>query len=170
MWDIQPLSLLASPMPSQTKPDRTLVLRGYALAIIITHLGLTIAHGLAHSHLTIDLIVWQKMFVALVIVAAPLLAGYFIWRYRLRLGGTLLTISMAGALIFGIYYHFVAAGPDNVDYDHAGAPAKWGNLFEDTAIDITLIEGLGLFAGVALLAKSPKPGTQTSDVQTYISK
>lgn len=146
-------------MPGQAKPGRTAVLRGYALAIVITHLGLTIAHGLAHSHLAIELAVLQKVFIALVIVAAPLLAGYFIWRYRLRLGGALLTISMAGALIFGVYYHFVASGPDNVDYDHVGAAAKWRNLFEDTAIDITLIEALGLFAGTALLVKSAGQNT-----------
>jgi hypothetical protein len=141
-------------MKADPKTDRTLALRGYALAIVITHLGLTVAHGLAHSHLAIALTVAQKLFVALVIVSAPLLAGYFIWRYRLRLGSTLLTISMAGALIFGIYYHFIAAGPDNVDYDHSEAPAKWHNLFEDTAIDVTLIEALGLFAGAALFMKS----------------
>jgi hypothetical protein len=146
--------LVVNAMPGQAKPDRTAVLRGYALAIVITHLGLTIAHGLAHSHLAIELAVWQKVFIALLIVAAPLLAGYFIWRYRLRLGSTLLTVSMAGGLAFGIYYHFIAAGPDNVDYDHSEAPAKWHNLFEDTAIDVTLIEALGLFAGAALFMKS----------------
>lgn len=143
-------------MKAEPNPDRTVALRGYALAIVITHLGLIVAHGVAHSHLAIALTIAQKLFVALVIVAAPLLAGYFIWRYRLRLGATALTISMAGALAFGIHYHFVAAGPDNVDYDHPEAAAKWHNLFEDTAIDITLIEALGLFAGAALFVKSAK--------------
>lgn len=147
-------------MKAEHKPNRTLALRGYALAIVITHLGLIVAHGLAHSHLAIVLTVVQKLFVALVIVAAPLVAGYFIWRYRLRLGSALLTISMVAALIFGIYYHFIAAGPDNVDYDHPETPAKWHNLFEDTAIDVTLIEALGLFAGAALFVKSSKAEDQ----------
>lgn len=147
-------------MTTELKPNRTLALRGYALAIVITHLGLAIAHGLAHSHLAIALTVAQKLFVAVVIVATPLVAGYFISRYRLRIGSALLTISMAAALAFGIYYHFIAAGPDNVDYEHPEAPAKWHNLFEDTAIDITLIEALGLFAGATLFVKSARPEGQ----------
>lgn len=141
-------------MSPEPKPDRTPVLRGYALAIIFTHLGLSVVHGLAHHHLAISLTTTQETFTGVVIVAAPLVAGYFLWKYRLRLGAVLLSLSMAGALTFGIYYHFVAKGPDNVDYDRPAAPANWGNLFEDTAIDITLIEALGLFAGVALLVKT----------------
>lgn len=141
-------------MTSEPKPDRTPVLRGYALAIILTHLGLSVVHGLAHRRLAIALTILQETFIGIVIVSAPLVAGYFVWKYRLRLGAVLLTLSMAGALTFGIYYHFVAKGPDNVDYDRPGAPANWRNLFEDTAIDLTLIEALGLFAGGALLVKA----------------
>lgn len=148
---------------TDTKPDRTVVLRGYALAIIITHLGLSIAHGLAHRHLNIVLTLAQKSFIAIVIVAAPLLAGYFLWKYRLRLGSALLAVSMAGACAFGVYYHFVASGPDNVDYDHPEAAAKWHNLFEDTAIDLALIEGLGALAGAALLIKSRRRDASTGN-------
>jgi len=146
---------------TDAKPDRTVVLRGYALAIIITHLGLSIAHGLAHRRLDIALTLAQESFIAIVIVFVPLVAGYFLWKYRLRLGSAVLTISMAGALVFGVYYHFMASGPDNVDYDHPGTVAKWHNLFEDTAIDLALIEGLGVLAGAALFIKSTRRDTST---------
>lgn len=145
-------------MSAEPKPDRTPVLRGYALAIVLTHFALSVAHGLAHGRLAVALTIAQKSFVALVIVAAPLLAGYLIWKYRLFVGSAILTISMAGSLAFGVYHHFMAIGPDNVDYDRPGAPANWRNLFEDTAIDLTLIEGLGLFAGAALMVKSRGQG------------
>lgn len=139
---------------AEPKPDRIPVLRGYALAIVLTHFALSVAHGMAHSRLAIALTFAQKSFIALVIVAAPLLAAYFIGKYRLFLGSVILTISMAGSLAFGVYHHFIAPGPDNVDYDRPGAPANWRNLFEDTAIDLALIEALGLFAGAALMVKS----------------
>lgn len=141
-------------MSADIKPDRTLALRGYALAIILTHFALSIAHGIAHDRLAIALTLAQKSFIAIVIIAAPLLAGYLVWKYRLFLGSVILGISMAGSLAFGVYYHFMEPGPDNVDYSRPGAPEKLRNLFEDTAIDLTLIEALGLFAGAALAVKS----------------
>lgn len=131
--------------------------QGYAIAIILMHLALSIAHGVAHNHLAIMLTIAQKLFVALVIVAAPLVAGHFIWRRRSRLGGALLAASMAAALAFGVYYHFVAPGPDNVNQSESKAPANWHNLFEDTAIDLALIEALGTLAGAVLFFRSSPP-------------
>jgi hypothetical protein len=128
--------------------------QGYALAIIFTHLALSIAHGMAHSHLAIALTIAQTIFVGAVIVTAPLVAAYFIWKRRSRLGGALLAISMAGALAFGVYYHFIAPGPDNVDHTDSTKPANWRNLFEDTAMDLALIEALGTVAGAVLFFRA----------------
>jgi hypothetical protein len=128
--------------------------QGYAIAIIFTHLALSIAHGVAHNHLAIPLTITQTIFVGAVIVTAPLVAAYFIWKRNLRLGGALLAISMAAALTFGVYYHFLASGPDNVDQTDSTKPANWRNLFEDTAMDLALIEALGTMAGAVLFFKS----------------
>jgi hypothetical protein len=128
--------------------------QGYAVAIIFTHLALSIAHGMAHSRLAIALTIAQRSFVGAVIVAAPLVAAYFIWKRRLRLGGALLAISMAAALAFGAYYHFIAPGPDNVNQADTTKPANWRNLFEDTAMDLALIEALGTVAGAVLFFRS----------------
>jgi amino acid permease len=127
---------------------------GYAIAIVLMHLALSIAHGLAHSHLAIALTMAQKIFVGVVIVATPLVAAYLIRRRKLRLGGALLAISMAGALAFGVYYHFIAPGPDNVNQTDQAGPANWRNLFEDTAIDLALIEAVGTLAGAVLFFRS----------------
>lgn len=124
------------------------------MAIILTHLALTIAHGIAHSHLAIALTIAQRIFVGAVIVITPLVAAYFIWKKRSRLGGALLAISMAAALAFGVYYHFLAPGPDNVDEADTTKPANWRNLFEDTAMDLALIEALGTVAGTVLFFRS----------------
>jgi amino acid permease len=140
-------------MPEQeAKPSQAP--QGYAMAIILTHLALSIAHGVAHSHLAIALTIAQTIFVGVVIVLAPLVAAYFIRKRNLRLGGALLAISMAAALAFGIYYHFLAPGPDNVSQADSTKPANWRNLFEDTAMDLALIEGLGTVAGAVLFVRS----------------
>lgn len=129
--------------------------QAYAIGIVVAHLALSIAHGLAHGHLHIGLNLLQRIFVYLVIVAAPLAAGWLIWtRRRLRLGGALLAISMAAALAFGVYYHYLAPGPDNVSQADASAPSNWRSLFDDTAMDLALLEGLGIVAGAVLLVKS----------------
>ena len=133
--------------------------QGYAIAIIFTHLALSIAHGVAHNHLAIALTIAQTIFVGTVVIAAPLVAAYFIWKRRLRLGGALLAISMAAALTFGVYYHFLAPGPDNVNHADSTKPANWRNLFEDTAMDLALIEALGTVAGAVLFFK-PSASTE----------
>ncbi|HUJ30266.1 MAG TPA: hypothetical protein VLY23_03230 [Candidatus Acidoferrum sp.] len=143
-------------MPTPQAKPKILAPQAYAIAIIFTHLALSIAHGLAHGHLSIALTISQKIFVVAVTLAAPLVAGWLIWRRRLRLGGALLAISMAGALAFGVYYHFIAPGPDNVNQANPAAPANWRSLFEDTAMDLALLEGLGTVAGIVLVAKSAR--------------
>lgn len=133
---------------------KPLAARGFAIAIVAMHLALSVAHGLAHQHLAIALTAAQKIFIGVVIVAAPILAAYFLWAKRVRLGAGLLAVSMAGALAFGVYYHFVAVGPDKVNQSDPAGPANWRNLLEDTAVDLALIEALGTLAGVVLLAKT----------------
>ena len=45
----------------------------------------------------------QKIFVGLEIIGEPLAAGYFLLKGKIRAGGGLVAISMAGALSFGIF-------------------------------------------------------------------
>jgi len=141
-------------MIAEPKQSGSHVARGYALAIVVTHFALSVAHGAAHAHLAIRLTAMQQIFIIAVITAAPLLAGYLIWKFRLRVGGLVLALSMAGALAFGIYYHYVVPGPDNVSYDHSNASPNWRSLFENTSMDLALVEGLGVFAGLALILKA----------------
>src|SRR5829696_6758690 len=57
---------------------------------------------------------WQLAFIALVIFAAPVVAAVLLWtRYRVT-GAWLLVASMAGSLVFGLLYHFLVPGSDNV--------------------------------------------------------
>jgi hypothetical protein len=67
---------------------------------------------------------------------------------RLRAGAWLLLISMAGAALFGIYFHFLLIGPDNVSSVNLDG---WGFLFLGTAIFLAATELWGVSVAVRLL-------------------
>ena len=123
----------------------------FALTMVLIHFAMSVLHGSAHRTLGISLSRAQELFVAVVIVIAPLVAGLFLLAKLHRLGGSLLVVSMAGALIFGAYYHFVEISPDDVAHLPAGGAAGWKIIFQTTAVLLALTELLGCWAGVRVL-------------------
>lgn len=117
----------------------------YGTAAVLGHLLLTIVHGQAHlkAHITMDLA--SKLFAVVVILLAPLVAMGLLWGTLRRLGLVLLSLSFAGAFLFGFYHHFLVAGHDNVSQTPAGA---WGKVFSITAYLLLLSEGVGAYVGV----------------------
>ena len=115
------------------------------IAIVILHAFINIPHGMAHSNLHIQMNLWQKTYILLVINLLPLLAAVLIWR-RKRIGFLLLLFSMAGSFLFGVFYHFIAAGPDNVA---SLTSHPWANTFEWSAYLLALTEAAGFFIGFA---------------------
>src|SRR5438093_1327446 len=87
-------------------------LQRLGIFIVVFHLLISLVHGMAHSRLHIDMNLWRSLYILIVITLLPLISGFLVWR-RWRGGFFLLTLSMLGSLIFGGYYHFVAAGADN---------------------------------------------------------
>jgi hypothetical protein len=120
----------------------------YATLIVIVHLLVTFAHGLAHRQLQIGLPPAGSVFVGLVIVAAPLIGAALAWSPRMRFGLVLLTFSMLGSLLFGVYHHFMAEGPDHV---HSQAAGCWGTTFIVTAYGLMATEAFGTWVGVHFL-------------------
>jgi hypothetical protein len=117
-------------------------------AIVLVNLLINIVHGAAHLELHIDLSPAERLFVAVVILAGPLLAMALLWTPWQRLGFALLALTMAGSLAFGLYHHFVAMGPDHVGAQVAGF---WGTTFIVTACLLFLAEALGTYIGVRFL-------------------
>jgi hypothetical protein len=126
----------------------------YAFGVILIHLAIILVHGLAHSRLGIGLNAAQEIFVGAVITVAPLVAGYLLWKDKLRSGGTLLAASMAGAFVFGVFFHFIEPGADNVNHQFPLGLTNWTRLFEQTAVGIAVLEILGLILGLILILKS----------------
>ena len=107
-----------------------------------------LVHGAAHRELRIDLSAAETLFVALVILLGPLLAMGLLWTRMRSLGLALLALTMAGSLVFGLYHHFVAMGPDHVGAQAAGF---WGTTFGVTAALLFLAEALGTYVAVRFL-------------------
>ena len=118
----------------------------FALAAILAHTVVSVVHGEAHRQLGVGLSAWQWWFVGVVIVTAPFVAGVLLLLGRLRTGGALLAGSMAGSLLFGVYYHFIFSSPDHVSHQPA---AGWGLVFVATSVLLALTEILGFWAGLS---------------------
>ena len=121
---------------------------GMALAAILSHAVVGAVHGAAHHWLGIALTPAQALFVEMVILAAPIVAGILLWREVRRTGGALLLSAMFGALVFGVWNHFVVASPDNIS---AVPPGAWGTLFQITTVLLALTEAWGCWAGFQVL-------------------
>ena len=127
---------------------------GFAIGIVLIHFAINLAHGMAHQHLAIGLNTFQKVFVAVVIVIAPLYAAYLIWNGNPRAGGGLLAVSMAGALVFGVYYHFILPGSDHVTHINLPISLDMRDIFDVSAVLLALFECLGVLAGTRIFSKS----------------
>jgi hypothetical protein len=123
----------------------------YGTTIVLVNLPINIVHGVAHLELHIDLSAAEKLFVAVVILAGPLLAMALLWTPWQRLGLGLLALTMAGSLAFGLYHHFVAMGPDHVGAQVSGF---WGTTFVITACLLFLAEAVGTYIGVRYLYRA----------------
>ena len=120
----------------------------YATGIVVAHLLVNIAHGLAHGELRVGLPPSGSLFVIAVVLILPLVAMGLVWTSKKRLGLILLSLSMFGSLMFGLYHHFLAAGPDNV---HSLTASRCGIMFGATAYLLLLSEAMGTYVGCHFL-------------------
>jgi hypothetical protein len=114
------------------------------ILLVLLHLLITVPHGLAHSSMHIEMNSWQNIYILLVINVLPLVAVFLIWK-RLPASFLLLLVAMLGSLIFGVYYHFVAPGPDNVA--EVGSH-DWTRTFQITAVLLAVSELAGVVVGL----------------------
>ena len=113
--------------------------RNTGTLIVLVHLAALLAHGSGHAHLGIGTTAWQSAFIAIVIFALPLIAMALLWT-RVQMAGVLLLGSaMAGALAFGLYYHFAAPGADNA---LGLRQSDWSTAFLATAALLAVVEAV----------------------------
>ena len=111
-----------------------------------------VLHGISHVELQVPLAAWQWAYVIFVVFLAPVVAAMLLWTRMQRVGAWLFLASMAGALIFGLAFHFLVSGPDNVFTLNPGAARE---AFRFSAVLVALSEALGCVAGIWALSKLP---------------
>ena len=126
----------------------------YATMIVWLHVIMTVLHGLSHVENSIWLSFSGDAFVTVVIVLAPLLALLLLHSRGLWPGALLLALSLLGALIFGLWNHFLVPGADNVAQV---PPGPWHLPFLITSILLALLEAVGTGIGVWCLYAMARP-------------
>lgn len=112
-------------------------------AVVLTHLGICLVHGFAHARAGVALSQASTLFVFGVILAGPVL-GLVVQRVAYpRAGAWIVAATMAGALVFGLWNHFLVHGADHVSQ----VAAPWGTLFATTAALLAVTETLGTAVG-----------------------
>jgi hypothetical protein len=110
-----------------------------ATLIVVVHHIVSILHGEAHERLGVGLAPWQWAYVYSVITIAPVVAVVLYWTRWRQWGALLLGISMLGALVFGVIFHFIHESNDHVSHLPTGDAQT---LFVATAIALVPIEAL----------------------------
>jgi len=117
--------------------------RAALVAVVLTHLALSLVHGAAHSAAQVELDPAGTLFVYIVILLGPL-AGLAVLRWRPRTGAWIVALTMGGSLGFGLVNHFIIQGADHVTHV---APA-WRTLFASTAAALVAVEAAGVAIGI----------------------
>lgn len=128
-------------------------LYGTLAVVLVTLVG--IPHGISHDGAQVSLAAWQWAYVVMVVSIAPILAAILLWTRFHAAGVWLLLASMSGSLVFGLIYHFLVPGPDNVFTPHAGA---WQTPFLVTAVLVALTNAFGVGVGVWALNQLSQAG------------
>jgi hypothetical protein len=106
---------------------------------VLFHLGLSLAHGIAHARAQVMLSPASRWFVIAVVLVGPIL-GLLVQRVVLPgLGAGIIAFSLAGALVFGVANHFLISGADHVSH----VPGPWRGWFALTAVLLALTEAFG---------------------------
>ena len=116
------------------------------LATVLIHFAIAGWHGGSHQGVPVPLSLLQTAYVAIVIIALPLLGAALSFSRHALLGAALVCGSMAGSLVFGLLNHFILESPDNIGQIAEG---PWRSSFVISAVVIAISEALGMLAGAA---------------------
>ena len=121
--------------------------------LVIVHLIAILWHGDAHSLLGIDLPTLKNIFIYTVILAAPIVSAVLVWTRFMILGAGLFAFSMVGALVFGVYHHYILVSSDNIAHLPMGLPEVQVQFIESAAL-IAIIEILAVLSGFFALGNA----------------
>jgi len=127
-------------------------LKKIALVVVAIHFFVVVLHSVAHQILSVNASPAQLAFIIPVIILAPVVSGVMLPRFE-RFGTVLLTASMAGSFVFGVYYHFTAETIDHVAHVAQLEPHRWSQMFVATSYLLAISELLGAVVGLLLFVR-----------------
>ncbi|WP_201389914.1 hypothetical protein [Ktedonobacter sp. SOSP1-85] len=118
-----------------------------------------LAHSVAHFGLhVLPMTLFDYLFIGIVIMILPLLALFMMYNTRLsRWGMWLLLLSLLSSLLYGLIYHFLLPGMDNVT--NVGAE-PWHLLFVITSYVQFPLQAAGVIVGIWALLSREQAQTQ----------
>ena len=122
-------------------------------AAVIVHLVASVWHGSAHTPLGIELSTQQTLFVYLVIIIAPVIAGILVWTRCASIGLWVFFLAMLGSLLFGVSHHYVLVSPDNIGHLPPGTPQLHSHFVTSAGV-IALIELASSLYGAFCLGRN----------------
>lgn len=126
--------------------ERPSLTRRLAAIAVVAHAVISLAHGSAHSVGRVPLSSIASIYVIVVIFAAPLVGLLLLFTPRQRAGAIVIGVSMAASLVFGVWNHYVVAGPDHVSH----VAERVRPAFQATAALLVASELAGTWIGAAL--------------------
>ena len=126
-----------------------------ALLVVAIHFAVVVLHSIAHQVLSVKATPAQLAFIIPVIIVAPVVAGLMLLKFE-KFGTLLLTASMLGSFIFGVYYHFIADTIDHVAHVARLEPPFWSQMFLATSYLLAISEMLGAAVGLMLLLRTSR--------------
>jgi hypothetical protein len=115
--------------------------------VVLAHTVVMLVHGAAHMRLHVELSTWANIYVLFIVGIGPIVGLFLLRSRRQRIGATILFTTMLGALLFGLWKHFIAHGPDHVMLQ-AG---PWRLPFQATAGLLAVSELTGAIVAFMLL-------------------
>lgn len=138
-------------MQSKTISGWKMPIVRYAILVVLAHIIITGMHGIAHQQAGVSISDFQSAYVFLVTLAAPIAAAVmlFLNKPKIQLGGAwLLLVSMLGSLLFGLVYHVLLPGSDNIFTIIMHEPLLDSAVFfTSTAMLLVIVEGVGSWIG-----------------------
>ena len=119
-----------------------------ALALVLIHLAVSFVHGAAHSLTNVMLSLFGSVYVLVVITIGPVIAVILLYTKLHSIGAWTFLLTMTGSFCFGVLYHFILHGPDNV------VNFQGHSLFTWSAIGIAILEFVGMVFGLWLIRAS----------------
>ncbi|MBI1815099.1 MAG: hypothetical protein HYR72_08985 [Deltaproteobacteria bacterium] len=132
--------------------------------LVAIHFAAAAWHGGAHDQLAIALPPAKNAFVYIVILVGPIVGAALSWTRYAWLGIWTFFFSMLGALLFGVYHHYVMVSPDNIGHLPTGTADAHSQFIASAAV-IALLELASALYGAFCLGSYRGTAAPLSDAR-----